>query len=199
MNEIKKIKGKDSWNKSDLTILFANEAQIPKIRAAKYINMITETIAEALEAGKKVTISDFGTFQVSERRSFDGRNPKTGAPINVPVRRIPVFRAGKKLKSSLNIPQIKHCNLVDIQKVKISFTKLMDVDCSELLDRGSYDVLVDNKSVGPIVDVEIDGRSENGIDSIILTCAGSLKGKSLNVSFKKEIRDVDGNSVAINE
>ena len=48
------------------------------MHAARYINIVTETIAEALEEGKKVTIS--GTFQVSERRSFDGQNPKTGDP-----------------------------------------------------------------------------------------------------------------------
>ena len=81
----------------------ANQADIPKVRAAHYINILTSTISEALENGKKVTISDFGTFQVSERRSFNGRNPKTGSPLIVPVRRIPVFRAGKLLKNSLNI------------------------------------------------------------------------------------------------
>ena len=74
MSEIKNIKIKESWNKNDLTILLANEAGIPKVHAARYINIVTDTIAEALEEGKKVTISDFGTFQVSERRSFDGRN-----------------------------------------------------------------------------------------------------------------------------
>lgn len=205
MSEIKKIKSKDSWNKSDLTILLANEAQIPKVRAAKYINMLTETITEALEEGKKVTISDFGTFQVSERRSFDGRNPKTGAPINVPVRRIPVFRAGKKLKNMLNIPQIKSCGLVDVQKVKIVFSKPMDENSTQLFDVASYEVLVDDKSVGPVTNVEVDamtsmdreGTMVKGIESIILTCSGSLRGKSLNVQFKKEISDIDGNSVEI--
>ena len=205
MSEIKKIKSKNSWNKSDLTILLANEAQIPKVRAAKYINLLTETITEALEEGKKVTISDFGTFQVSERRSFDGRNPKTGAPINVPVRRIPVFRAGKKLKNLLNVPQVKNCGLVDVQKVKITFSKPMDEGCEQLLDLGSYDILVDNKSVGPITNIEIDtktslereGKMVGGVESVILTCSGSLRGKSLNIQFKKELSDIDGNLVEV--
>ena len=206
MNEIKKIKDKSSWNKSDLTILLANEAEIPKVRAAKYINLLTETITEALEDGKKVTISDFGTFQVSQRKSFDGRNPKTNEPIRVPVRRIPVFRAGKKLKNLLNIPQVKSCGLVDVQKVRIVFSKLMNENSALLLDQKAYNILVDEKSVGPITSVEVATKSEikrngtmvSGVESVILTCGGSLKGKSLNIEFKKELFDVDGNTVYVN-
>ena len=111
MAELSKLKAKNSWNKTDLTILLANQANIPKVRAAAYINILTTTISEALESGKKVTISDFGTFQVSERRSFNGRNPKNGDPIVVPVRRIPVFRAGKKLKH-LHVPCLLVASLV---------------------------------------------------------------------------------------
>lgn len=205
MTEIKNIKVKDSWNKNDLTILLANEAGIPKVHAARYINIVTETIAEALEEGKKVTISDFGTFQVSERRSFDGRNPKTGDPLSVPVRRIPVFRAGKKLKRSLNHPQVRTCGLVDVNKVKVVFSKTMDKEQALLLDGGAYEVLVDKKSVGPIVKVTIDTentveRNEDsvaGVTSVILTCSGPLRGKSLDVRFCKELKDVDGNVVSI--
>lgn len=205
MTEIKNIKIKDSWNKNDLTILLANEAGIPKVHAARYINIVTETIAEALEEGKKVTISDFGTFQVSERRSFDGRNPKTGDPLNVPVRRIPVFRAGKKLKRSLNHPQVRTCGLVDVNKVKVVFSKTMDMNQDLLLQTGAYEVLVDKKSVGPIVNVSIESKSVverkdksvEGVTSVVLTCSGSLRGKSLDVRFCKALKDVDGNVVSI--
>lgn len=89
-------------NKADLTKALADKADIPKVRAAAYINILTETIQEALTNGHKVTISDFGTFQVSERKSFEGHNPKNREPITVPKRRIPVFRAGKRLKQALN-------------------------------------------------------------------------------------------------
>jgi DNA-binding protein HU-beta len=205
MSEIKNIKSKDSWNKNDLTILLANEAGIPKVHAAKYINIVTGTIAEALEEGKKVTISDFGTFQVSERSSFDGRNPKTGAPLNVPMRRIPVFRAGKKLKRSLNHPQVKTCRLVDVNKVKLVFSKVMSSDQASLLDNGAYEVLIDRTSVGPIVSIEVSsedtversGREVTGVNSVILTCSGPLRGKSLDVRFRKELHDIDGNIVSI--
>jgi nucleoid DNA-binding protein len=85
-----------------LTVILSQEADIPKVRAARYIKIITDTIAEALGQDKKVTISDFGTFQVSKRKSFPGRNPKSGKALIVPKRNIPVFRAGKRLKNHLN-------------------------------------------------------------------------------------------------
>lgn len=89
-------------NKADLTEILADRASIPKVRAAHYINLLTTAIEEALEREEKVTISDFGTFTVSKRRGFKGHNPKSGTSMAVPERRIPVFRAGKKLKKSLN-------------------------------------------------------------------------------------------------
>ncbi len=209
MSEIVQIKSKHSWNKTDLTVLLATEAQIPKVRAAHYINILTDTIAEALESGKKVTISDFGTFQVSERRSFAGRNPKTGAPLQVPVRRIPVFRAGKRLKTSLNTPQIKECHLVDANKVRVRFSKLMDENSELLLDASSYDVLVDGQNVGPVQNVEIMERitevrildeiekTHNGVRSVVLQCPNRLVGRMLQVKFTKPIFDVDGNTVKV--
>ncbi len=89
-------------NKADLTEVLASRAGIPKVRAANYIKIITEAIQEALVNNEKVTISDFGTFTVSQRRAFTGHNPKNGEVMPVPERRIPVFRAGKGLKNSLN-------------------------------------------------------------------------------------------------
>jgi len=89
-------------NKAQLTEQLADRCQIPKVRAAAYINTLVEIISEALVKDDKVTISDFGTFTVSQRREFVGHNPKTGKHIPVPARRIPVFRAGKGLKENLN-------------------------------------------------------------------------------------------------
>lgn len=89
-------------NKADLTEILSERAGIPKVRAAGYINIITSTIQEALVRDEKVTISDFGTFTVSRRREFAGHNPKNGQAMEVPARRIPVFRAGKGLKRHLN-------------------------------------------------------------------------------------------------
>ncbi len=89
-------------NKADLTEILSERAGIPKVRAAGYINLLTDAIVEALVRGEKVTLSDFGTFTVSERRAFSGHNPKNGNVMSVPARRIPVFRSGKGLKGALN-------------------------------------------------------------------------------------------------
>jgi nucleoid DNA-binding protein len=89
-------------NKANLTEALATNAGISKVRAANYINIVMGTIQGALVEGEKVTISDFGTFTVSQRREFMGHNPRSGAEIRVPARKIPVFRAGKGLKRSLN-------------------------------------------------------------------------------------------------
>ena len=89
-------------NKANLTEKLAQKADIPKVRAAEYINILTAEIEAALSSGDKVTLSDFGTFSVSSRKAFKGHNPKSGQAIDVPERKIPVFRAGKGLKKSLN-------------------------------------------------------------------------------------------------
>lgn len=89
-------------NKADLTQALAAQAEIPKTKAAQCINIITKAIADSLISGEKVTISDFGTFTLSKRRKFKGYNPRNGEKIDVPERKIPVFRAGKALKEALN-------------------------------------------------------------------------------------------------
>lgn len=89
-------------NKADLTEQLAASADISKVKAANYINLVTKAIADALSRGEKVTISDFGTFTISKRKAFNGHNPKNRETISVPERKIPVFRAGKGLKESLN-------------------------------------------------------------------------------------------------
>ena len=89
-------------NKADLAEILSEKASIPKIRASHFINILTDAIREELAGGGRVTISDFGTFTVSQRRSFTGQNPKTGVEIQIPSRRIPVFRAGRGMKNALN-------------------------------------------------------------------------------------------------
>ena len=91
-------------NKAELVDELHRKTGLPKVKAHEYVSHLIESIQEALLRGDRVTISDFGTFQVSERKSFPGINPKTQARITVPGRRIPTFRAGKGLKEALNTP-----------------------------------------------------------------------------------------------
>ena len=58
-------------------------------------------IANELKSGRKVQITGFGTFQVRKRKKREGRNPQTGAPIEIPATKFPAFSAGRALKDRL--------------------------------------------------------------------------------------------------
>ena len=89
-------------NKSDLIEELSKQADIPKTKSASYVNILINLISDALVEEKKVTISDFGTFQVSVRKSFSGRNPKTGEDVIISARRVVTFRAGNKLRKKID-------------------------------------------------------------------------------------------------
>ena len=58
-------------------------------------------IASELNAGRKVQITGFGTFQIRKRKKREGRNPQTGEPIMIPASRFPAFTAGRALKERI--------------------------------------------------------------------------------------------------
>ena len=89
-------------NKADLVERLAEESGTTKTFSGEVVEHLVSAIRDALSSGDKVTISDFGTFSVSTRKRFIGRNPKTGEAMEVPERKIPVFRAGRGLKAALN-------------------------------------------------------------------------------------------------
>tara|TARA_B100000131_G_scaffold322731_1_gene377785 strand:- start:263 stop:541 length:279 start_codon:yes stop_codon:yes gene_type:complete len=89
-------------NKTDIIEALAKESDITKTLASNVVNSLFTMIGDSLLSGEKVVVSDFGTFTVSLRKEFDGINPRTGERIVIPSRRVPVFRAGKQLKTSLN-------------------------------------------------------------------------------------------------
>lgn len=62
------------------------------------VNTIFESITDALGEEQRVEIRGFGTFQVRRRKARQGRNPKTGEEVRVPAKRVPFFKAGRKLK-----------------------------------------------------------------------------------------------------
>ena len=58
-------------------------------------------IATELNAGRKVQITGFGTFQIRKRKKREGRNPQTGEPIQIPASRFPAFTSGRALKDRI--------------------------------------------------------------------------------------------------
>ncbi|MFQ5781038.1 MAG: integration host factor subunit beta [Nitrospiria bacterium] len=62
------------------------------------VNTVFDSIKEALAKGDKIEIRGFGSFRLRQRRMREGRNPKTGALVQVQSKKVPFFKAGKELK-----------------------------------------------------------------------------------------------------
>jgi DNA-binding protein HU-beta len=89
-------------NKNDLVAHVADTAGLSKTDAAKAVDAVFGGIELALKKGDEVRLVGFGTFAVSERAASEGRNPRTGEPIQIPASRQPKFKPGKTLKDALN-------------------------------------------------------------------------------------------------
>jgi len=89
-------------NKSELIDQFAEAAGISKAAAGRALDATTASITKALKKGELVTLIGFGTFYVGKREARSGRNPRTGATINIKAANSPKFRAGKSLKDAVN-------------------------------------------------------------------------------------------------
>ncbi|NOX89355.1 MAG: HU family DNA-binding protein [Calditrichaeota bacterium] len=87
--------------KQELVSKIAQDANLTKRAAEDALNAFTNAVKESLAKGESVSLVGFGTFSVSERAARKGRNPQTGAEIQIPARKVPVFRAGKGLKEAL--------------------------------------------------------------------------------------------------
>jgi len=88
-------------NKAELIKEVANKVDISKKDAGDVIDAVTEAITDTLSKGEKVTLVGFGTFQVIERQARRGRNPQTGKEMQIPAKKVPKFRAGKKLREAV--------------------------------------------------------------------------------------------------
>lgn len=88
-------------NKTELVSSVAEKAEITKKEAEKVINALFGSIEEALAKNDKVQLVGFGTFEVRERASRTGRNPKTGEEISIPATKVPAFKPGKALKDAV--------------------------------------------------------------------------------------------------
>ena len=88
--------------KIELVEAVATNAGLTKADATRAIDATFEAITEALKKGEKLTLIGFGTFGVSRREGRTGRNPQTGATVEIPARNVVSFKAGTQLKKSVN-------------------------------------------------------------------------------------------------
>ncbi len=88
-------------NKAELAEEVSGEIGLSKRETQKVIDAIIGTIGNTLAAGEKVTLVGFGTFGVRQRKARTGRNPQTGATIQIPAKKGPKFVPGKTLKEKI--------------------------------------------------------------------------------------------------
>jgi DNA-binding protein HU-beta len=89
-------------SKQELVNFMADKTGLTKKDAEAALSSFVDGVKASLKKGGSVTLVGFGTFAVSKRKARQGRNPQTGATINIPARNVPVFKAGKGLKETVN-------------------------------------------------------------------------------------------------
>ena len=88
--------------KSGLVENLAGRADITLARAEEIVDIFFNSIIDALCRGERVEIRGFGAFSVREYRSYEGRNPKTGAKIKVPPKKLPTWKTGMQLRQRVD-------------------------------------------------------------------------------------------------
>ncbi|MCE2570127.1 HU family DNA-binding protein [Motilimonas eburnea] len=89
-------------NKAQLIDKVADGADLSKAAAGRALDAFVDAVTESLKSGDQVALIGFGTFAVKERSARTGRNPQTGATIEIAAANVPGFKAGKALKDACN-------------------------------------------------------------------------------------------------
>jgi integration host factor subunit beta len=88
--------------KADLIEEVLRLTELPRKESETIVETIFDSIIGALQKGEKIEIRGFGSFRTRQRRGRVGRNPKTGARVEVPAKKIPFFKPSKELKDFVN-------------------------------------------------------------------------------------------------
>lgn len=88
-------------NKAQLIDAISTKAGLTKADSKKALDAFVESVGEALKNDDRVSLVGFGSFGVSERSERTGRNPKTGAPITIPAKKVVKFKAGAELAETI--------------------------------------------------------------------------------------------------
>jgi len=88
--------------KTELVNSIAEKAGLSKADSEKALKAFVDTVTDVLKEGDKIAMVGFGTFSVGDRAARVGKNPQTGAAINIPAAKVPKFKAGKALKDAVN-------------------------------------------------------------------------------------------------
>ncbi len=88
-------------NKAQLVDAMASKADLTKADAKKALDAFISTTGAALKSGDRVALVGFGSFSVAQRSARTGRNPKTGAEMQIPAKKVVKFKAGSELSDSV--------------------------------------------------------------------------------------------------
>ncbi len=89
-------------NKSELIAKISEGADISKASAGRVVDSLIDSVTTELASGGDVALVGFGTYKVNDRAARTGRNPQTGAEIQIAAAKVPTFKAGKALKDACN-------------------------------------------------------------------------------------------------
>lgn len=89
-------------NKLELISALQTEAKISKPEAAKVVQVLFDSMADAMVRGERVEIRGLCSFFVKNYKSYAGRNPKTGEKVVIKPKKLPFFKSGKELKDRVN-------------------------------------------------------------------------------------------------
>lgn len=89
-------------NKTELVAAVAEKTGMTRAAAAEAVNALLDTVTNTLAEGEDIAMPGFGTFTVRERAARTGRNPQTGAEMQIEASKAPAFKPGKTLKDAVN-------------------------------------------------------------------------------------------------
>jgi integration host factor subunit beta len=87
--------------KADIIKILADQVGLTRREAAEVLSVVLDGVVDAIRAGEKVELRGFGSFRTRKRLARAGRNPRTGAQVNVPPKVVPYFKPGKQLREVL--------------------------------------------------------------------------------------------------
>jgi integration host factor subunit beta len=90
--------------KAELVEQVSEHIDLTKKQTEVIVNILFNSITEALSQGDKVELRGFGSFRIRNRNPREGRNPKTGAAVHIPAKKVPFFKAGKELREMVDNP-----------------------------------------------------------------------------------------------
>ena len=88
--------------KSDLIERLADNGKLPKKQAEAIVDLVFESMINAMKNGERIEIRGFGSFVVKDYKPYIGRNPKTGEKVEVKEKKLPFFKVGKEMKERVD-------------------------------------------------------------------------------------------------